>query len=207
MLVPIVRAYLRASTDDQDANRARGALKAFAKERGVRIVAWYTENASGAKGDRTELARLIADSEPGDVLLVEQVDRLTRLNKANWDQLKAAIKTAGLRVVAVDLPTSYAALTASSDDDFTGRMLDAVNSMLLDMAAAMSRKDYEDRRRRQAEGIEKARERGAYKGRPVNQELHNRILELRSAGFSYRKTAEMLGCGVSTVQRAVKQRS
>ena len=30
-----VRAYLRASTDDQDANRARGQLQAFAADRGL----------------------------------------------------------------------------------------------------------------------------------------------------------------------------
>ena len=44
-----VRAYLRASTDDQDANRARDQLKAFAAERGLSIAAWYVENESGAK--------------------------------------------------------------------------------------------------------------------------------------------------------------
>ena len=44
-----VRAYLRASTDDQDANRARDQLKAFAAERGLSVAAWYVENESGAK--------------------------------------------------------------------------------------------------------------------------------------------------------------
>ena len=34
-----VRGYLRASTDDQDANRARSELKAFAAERGLSIAA------------------------------------------------------------------------------------------------------------------------------------------------------------------------
>ena len=44
-----VRAYLRASTDDQDASRARDQLKAFAAERGLSVAAWYVENESGAK--------------------------------------------------------------------------------------------------------------------------------------------------------------
>jgi DNA invertase Pin-like site-specific DNA recombinase len=44
-----VRAYLRASTNEQDANRARDQLKAFAVERGLEIVAWYVEDESGAK--------------------------------------------------------------------------------------------------------------------------------------------------------------
>lgn len=125
-----IRAYLRASTNDQNANRARSSLNAFVAERGGKVAAWYTENASGTQVERTELSRLIDDAQYGDVLLVEQVDRLTRLTKADWSRLKSAIQSAGLRVVSLDLPTSHSALRASPNDDFTGRMLDAVNSML-----------------------------------------------------------------------------
>lgn len=200
-----IRAYLRASTEDQNASRARVALETFATDKGTEVASWYVENASGTSADRSELARLIDDARPGDVLLVEQVDRLTRLAKADWDRLKAAIQSAGIRVVSLDLPTSHAAMTVSASDDFTGRMLDAVNAMLLDMLAAVARKDYEDRRRRQAEGIQKAKQQGAYKGRPVDRDMHRRVIELRSQGMSIRKTADLLGCGVSTVQRAEKR--
>ncbi|WP_311946886.1 recombinase family protein [Halomonas piscis] len=200
-----IRAYLRASTDDQNASRARNTLSAFVEEKGLKVAAWYTENASGTKVDRTELSRLIGDAQYGDVLLVEQVDRLTRLSKPDWDRLKGAIQSAGLRVVSLDLPTSHAALNMSTGDDFTGRMLDAVNSMLMDMLAAVAHKDWEDRRRRQRQGIEQAKREGRYKGRPVNEEVHARILELRRHGLSIRKTADIVGCGVSTVQRAEKR--
>jgi DNA invertase Pin-like site-specific DNA recombinase len=71
-----VRAYLRASTDQQDATCARDQLEAFAAERGLTIAAWYMENESGASLARPELFRLLNDSQPGDVLLVVQVDRL-----------------------------------------------------------------------------------------------------------------------------------
>jgi DNA invertase Pin-like site-specific DNA recombinase len=74
-----VRAYLRASTSEQDANRAKDQLKAFVAERGLKIAACYVENESGAKLARPELFRLLADAHPGDILLVEQVDRLSRL--------------------------------------------------------------------------------------------------------------------------------
>jgi DNA invertase Pin-like site-specific DNA recombinase len=50
-----VRAYLRASTDEQDATRARAQLEAFVAERGLTIAAWYLENESGAKLARPEL--------------------------------------------------------------------------------------------------------------------------------------------------------
>ena len=58
------RAYLRASTDEQDASRARQQVETFAAERGVDVVGWYVENESGAKLTRPELFRLIADSHP-----------------------------------------------------------------------------------------------------------------------------------------------
>src|SRR3982751_3304747 len=102
-----IRAYLRASTDEQDAARARGQVEAFAAERNMQIAAWYTENESGTKLDRPELFRLLSDAHPGDVLLVEQVDRLSRLKKDDWDALKVQLATRKVRVVALDLPTSW----------------------------------------------------------------------------------------------------
>ena len=73
------RSYLRASTDEQDASRAREQIETFAAERRIAIVGTYVENESGAKLARPELFRLIANSRPGDVVLIEQVDRLSRL--------------------------------------------------------------------------------------------------------------------------------
>ncbi|MDO6789253.1 recombinase family protein [Cobetia marina] len=204
--MPSIRAYLRASTADQDANRARGALESFCAEHGRQVVSWYTENESGATASRTELQRLLADAHRGDVVLVEQVDRLTRLSRTDWDSLKAAMQDAGLRVVSIDLPTSHAAMRSTeAGDGFTDRMLDAVNAMLMDMLAAVSRKDYEDRRRRQAEGIEKAQQEGRFKGRQPDLKMHGKILELRRQGNSIRKTADLLGCSPATVQRAEKR--
>ena len=99
-----VRAYLRASTKEQDANRAKTDLSKFAQERGLKVAAYYKENESGASLKRPELFKLLSDCQPGDVLLVEQVDRLSRLNAADWDKLKAELLARQVRVVALDLP-------------------------------------------------------------------------------------------------------
>src|ERR1700688_2593868 len=74
-----------------------------------------------------------------------------------------------IRVVALDLPTSCM-MAAKATDEFTGRMFEAINGMLLDMLAAVARKDYDDRRRRQAQGQAKAKLEGRYKGRPEDAE-------------------------------------
>lgn len=198
----MIRAYLRASTNEQDASRAKDQLKAFAAENGQRVASWYVENESGSTLQRPELFRLLGDCEAGDILLIEQVDRLSRLNEVDWQKLRAELKTKGVLVVALDLPTSHQSMQpARKGDDFTTRMLTAINDMLLDMLAAVARKDYEDRRRRQAQGIEKAKADGAYKGRATDEALHSRIAELLKAGMSIRKVADLLKCSTNTVQR------
>ncbi|MFV3412237.1 recombinase family protein [Pseudomonas sp. NY15436] len=201
----MIRAYLRASTAEQDASRAKAQLREFAAQHGQRIASHYIENESGATLQRPELFRLLADSEPGDVLLVEQVDRLARLSEPDWAKLRAELQAKGVLVVALDLPTSHQAMQSTkAGDDFTERMLSAINTMLLDMLAAVARKDYEDRRRRQAQGIEKAKAQGAYKGRQTDAELHRRIAELLADGKSVRGVADLLGCSTNTVQRVKK---
>lgn len=194
-----VRTYLRASTSEQDASRARDALEQFAAEHGQHIACEYLENESGAKADRPELLRLLKDAKKGDVLLIESIDRLSRLPADDWQKLKAAIDSKGLRIVALDLPTSHQGIADTKGDEFTGRMLAAINSMLVDMMAAIARKDYEQRRERQAQGIEKAKAEGRYKGRPVDADLHKRVRELLAAGLGVRATARHAGCSTTTV--------
>lgn len=201
-----IRAYLRASTDDQDAGRARADLEGFASERGLRVASWYVENESGARLDRPELFRLIKDAHLGDVLLVEQVDRLSRLTSDDWETLKAKLAEKRIRVVALDLPTSWQAAKAGELDDTTQAILDAVNRMLLDMLAAVARKDYTDRRRRQAQGIEKAKTQGLYQGRRADTARHAAIAEMLDRGMSWSQVCTATGASRSTVKRVVDGR-
>lgn len=196
-----IRAYLRASTDEQDAGRARATIEQFTSSHNKVIASEYVENVSGATADRPELLRLLKDARKGDVLLVESIDRLSRLPVDDWHKLKAAIDAKGLRIVAIDLPTSHQGLRDTKGDEFTDRMLGAINSMLVEMMAAIARKDYEQRRERQAQGIEKAKAEGKYQGRPVNADLHKRVTELLNAGLGIRATARHAGCSTTTVLR------
>lgn len=201
----MIRAYLRASTTDQDAQRARESLDTFAREQGHPVASWYAENRSGATTDRPELRRLLSDALPGDVLLVESIDRLSRLPGDAWRTLRTEIEAKGLRVVALDLPTSHVAMTAREGDEFTGRMLDAVNGMMLDMMAAIARKDYEQRRQRQAQGIAKAKAAGKYKGRPPNKGLRDTISKALAGGLGVREIARVLNCSPATVSSVKKE--
>lgn len=197
--------YLRASTKSQDAKRAQKRMKAFAEDNGHRVAAWYIENESGASLQRPELMRMLDDADTGDVILIEQVDRLSRLSEDDWGALKTIINAKQLAVVSLDLPTSQMALTDKSGNDFQGAMLRAINGMMLDMLAAISRKDYEDRRRRQREGIDKAKAEGKFHGRRADEDLHLVIMTLRKSGKSLADVSRISGASLSTVNRVCKK--
>jgi DNA invertase Pin-like site-specific DNA recombinase len=197
------RAYLRASSQEQDAQRAREQVEAFAGERGLPVVGTYVESESGAKLARPELFRLLADSKPGDVLLVEQVDRLSRLTDSDWRKLRAELDAKQVRVVALDLPTSWQ--LATPGDEFTARMFAALNATMLDMLAAVARKDYDDRRRRQAQGVAKAKAAGAYRGRPEDTERNAGIAAMMRSGLSWTAIQAATGCSRATIAKVAKR--
>ena len=95
-------------------------------------------------------------------------------------------------------------LTAPADD-FTARMFAAVNSMMLDVLAAVARKDYEDRRRRQAQGQAKAKAEGKYKGRAENTARNDGIAAMLRSGASWSTIQAATGCSRATVAKIAKR--
>ncbi|MBS0045157.1 recombinase family protein [Shewanella sp. M16] len=197
-----IRAYLRASTKEQDSSRAKPELIAFAKAHHVKITTFYQENVSGNAPDRPELNRLIEEATEGDILLIEKMDRLSRLPWETWQSLKAKIASKGIIIVIADQPQTHSALTAN--DVNSGFIQKALTNFMIDLAAGMARDDYETRRVRQAQGIAKAKAEGkTWGGQNKDEKLHQAILTHLQT-MSIRKTAEILGCSVSTVQRVKK---
>jgi DNA invertase Pin-like site-specific DNA recombinase len=199
----LTRIYLRASTSSQDAERARAQVEAFAAEHGLTIAATYVENESGASLARPELFRLLGDSKPGDILLIEQVDRLSRLSASDWLKLRSELDARQIRVVALDLPTSWQ--LADTKDEFISRMFGAINGMMLDMLAAVARKDYDDRRRRAAQGIAKAKAEGRYKGRPENVSRNAGIGAMLRGGASWSAIQKATGCSRATINKIARR--
>ncbi|WP_429163189.1 recombinase family protein [Aeromonas media] len=197
-----VYAYLRASTDEQDATRAKSSLEEFATDKDLSVSAWFVENESGASLQRPKLFQLLEVAQAGDVLLIEQVDRLSRLSADDWGKLRKILTEKGIKVVALDLPTSHVMTTQG--DEFTTRMFTAINSMMLDMLAAVARKDYTDRRRRQAQGITKAKAEGKFKGRQPDTVLRDNVMKLLEKGMSYTEISEITGAARSTISRIKK---
>ncbi|MCY1426425.1 hypothetical protein D9M71_422450 [compost metagenome] len=199
--------YLRASTKDQDASRAKVALELFAIEKGLNIVGVYAENISGTKLNRPELLALLDTAESGDVLLVESVDRLSRLSQADWDTLKATIKAKGLRLVVADLPTSHMLVEAKG---ITGQIMDVINNMLIDLMATMARLDQEKRVERIKQGLENKKAADPEwkpKGKGKNTAKWDEVRSLmqKHPTMSADQIAKLAECGVATVYRIKRE--
>ncbi|WP_336720583.1 recombinase family protein [Acinetobacter soli] len=194
------RVYVRASIKDQDAERALYDLKKFALSIEVDIKE-YVENELGTKLDRPILNKLLDDSSNGDTLLVESVDRLSRLSQNDFEVLKGRIKEKGLKLVVADLPTTH--MLVNSTDNITSSILSLVNNMLIDLLATMARLDNDKRRERIKQGLE----RSGYKatGKKADIAKHARIKELNNKGLTKEEIAKAVGCGIATVYRVIKE--
>lgn len=195
-----IRIYVRASTRDQDAERALDDLKQFASTiHGVAVE--YVENVSGTKLDRPVLNKLLADAENGDTLLVESVDRLSRLKQEEFEVLKGRIKEKGLKLVVADLPTTHVLL--NTDDTITSSILNLVNNLLIDLLATMARLDNDKRIERIKQGLE----RSGYKpsGKKADTAKHERIKQLLDTGhMTKEEIAKAVDVGIATVYRVLK---
>ena len=195
------RIYVRASTKEQDAERALDSLRAFAVGLGHNITE-YIENHTGTKLERPQLNKLLDESKDGDILLVESVDRLSRLTQDDFSTLKQRIKDKGLRLIVQDLPTTHALINAT--DDITNAVLTVINDMLIDLLATMARLDNDKRKERIKQGLA----RSGYKpsGKKANEEKHKRILELAASGtMTKEEIANAVKVGIATVYRVLKE--
>ena len=193
-----VRIYVRASTKDQDAKRALSDLIIFGKSYDD-SYAEYIENYSGTKLNRPALNKLLDDANQGDILLVESVDRLSRLSQDDFGVLKQRIKDKGLRLVVADLPTTH-----KINDGMTGEILNVVNNMLIDLLATMAKLDNDKRRERIKQGL--ARSGYIPSGKKANTAKHKRILELDNQNnMTKEEVANAVGVGVATVYRVIRE--
>jgi DNA invertase Pin-like site-specific DNA recombinase len=190
------RIYVRASTKDQSAERALDDLINFAKDYSEIYVS-YIENFSGTKLDRPVLTKLLDEAQQGDMLLVESVDRLSRLSQDDFSILKQRIKDKGLRLVVADLPTTHA-----QQNGMTGEILRVINDMLIDLLATMAKLDNDKRKERIKQGL--ARSGYQPKGKKADIAKHDRIKALNSKNLTKEEIAKAVGCGVATVYRVLR---
>ncbi|HHQ2874687.1 TPA: recombinase family protein [Pseudomonas aeruginosa] len=197
-VLKVARVYLRVSTDAQDLERQEGIIEG-ARAAGYYVAGVYCEKASGARPDRPELLRMVADLQPGEVVIAEKIDRISRLPLVEAERLVASIRAKGAKL-AVPGVVDLSELAAEAQG-VAKVVLESVQDMLLKLALQMARDDYEDRRERQRQGIKLAKDAGKYRGRRADPKRRAQVIALRRSGHSITRTAELSGYSPAQVKR------
>lgn len=192
--------YVRASTKEQDAERVLNDLIQFSEQL-TSSYEVFSENISGTKLDRPALNSLMSKASEGDILLVESIDRLSRLSQADFEILKNKIKAKGLKLVVMDLPTTHQ--LSRNANDVTDAVMGVINNLLIDLFATMARLDNDKRKERIKQGLARV----GYKptGKKANTIKHAQIKRhLADAKLTKEEIAKLVDCGVATVYRVAK---
>ena len=97
----------------------------------------------------------------GDTLIVKSLDRLSR-NKCDIKNELQFFKDNGIRLKVIDLPTTMMELPEGQEWVF-----EMVNNILIEVLGTIAEQERETIRKRQAEGIEAAKQKGKTLGRPA----------------------------------------
>lgn len=174
--------YRRVSTLDQNLDRQDlGPLDKTFEEK---------LSAATAK-DRPELQSLIEFAREGDEVICWSIDRMAR----DLRDLQTIIQTLLDKDVSITFMSEKLTFSASSNDPFAKLQLHLIGAVV----------EFESHliRNRQAEGIAKAKARGAYKGRKATIDA-NKVMELKQEGLGPTKIANEMGISRISVYRALK---
>lgn len=184
--------YLRVSRSDQDPALQHDATAKLIEARGWTLVETFIDHGvSGAKARRPELNRLLERAKRGDfdVLVVYRSDRLFR-SLPNMVTTLADLAALGVAFVSVTEPFDTSTPTGK---------------LMLHLVAAFAQFERDVLIARTIDGMQAARRRGARIGRPPVVVDVGEARRLRAQGVPMRKIAARLGCGMSTIRRALRQ--
>jgi len=173
--------YRRVSTIDQNLDR---------QELGD-VEKVFEEKISGKDKNRSALNELIQFVREGDVIVIYSIDRLAR----DLRDLQSIIQELNDKGATVEFVSER--LTFSGADD-------PFSKLQLQMMGAFAEFERNIIKKRQAEGIAKAKQRGVYKGRQRKID-DARILELTAQGHSQNQVAELMGITRMSVYRCLKK--
>ena len=190
-----IAIYARVSTADkgQDPEMQLKDLRQYASARGWEVFGEYVDKGeSGAKDRRPQLNRLMEDARKRkiDGILVWRLDRLGR-------SLKHLILTLDeLQSLGVGFVSYNENLDLTSS---TGRLM----FQLLGAFAEFERNLIKER---VVAGLANARAKGKKLGRPTKAINVEKIIELRTQGYTLRAIAEVMGVSHAFVNKTLKIR-
>ena len=176
--------YARVSTADQDLAGQKDRLE---KAGAIRI---FTDVMSGSKFGRPGLEELIDQARPGDRLCVTRLDRLGRSLK-------------DLLEIADDLKKKEIHLVSLEERIDTES---AAGELVFHVFGAIAQFERRLIIERTLDGIDAARKRGRYPGRPrLKKKTVSAVKKLIDAGMSPGEAAEHLGIGRTSAYRIARE--
>lgn len=171
--------YRRVSTIDQNLER---------QDLGE-VERVFEEKVSGKNTDRAALQEMIAFVREGDEVIVFSIDRLAR----DLRDLQSIIQMLNDKGVTITFLSERLTFTGDTDDAFS--------RLQLQLMGAFAEFERNIIRKRQAEGIAKAKARGVYQGRKKTVD-EAKIIDLKRQGKRVSEIAAALGVSRMTVYRA-----
>ena len=192
-----VYSYIRVSAIDQNESRQLLAMR----EVPVPEENIFMDKQSGKDFHRPQYQKLVKKLKPGDLLYILSIDRLGRDYEEIQNQWRALTKEKGVDIVVLDMPL----LDTRRGKDLMGTFLSDIVLQLLSFVAQNER---ETIRKRQAQGIAAARQRGVHLGRPMKQVPEDfwQVVERWSDhAISADDAAALCGMSRSTFYRRVRE--
>ena len=174
--------YARVSSSGQDLTVQLDALKSA----GCETIRQEKVSGTSTQG-RDELNTLLEFMREGDELVITRIDRLAR-SVRDLQNIVYDLNKRGINISATEQPVD----TKTS-----------IGKCFLDMLGVFAEFETNLRRERQMEGIEKAKEKGVYKGRKPSIDV-NAVKELKEKGLGASAIAKELGIGRASVYRALE---
>ena len=147
--------YVRVSSTDQNEDRQMLAMQ----EKSVPEKNIYVDKQSGRDFNRPQYQKLVKKLKPGDLLYILSIDRLGRNYEEIQRQWRVLTKDIGIDICVIDMPL----LDTRNGKDLMGTFIADLVLQILSFVAENERVNI---KKRQAEGIAAAKQKGVRFGRP-----------------------------------------
>ena len=167
--------YIRTSTIDQNLDRQKQIMK----DNNVELL--FSEQESGKDTNRPILNDMLNSIRTNDEIVIASLDRLSR-NYKDLKEIIQMIRDKGSTLTIVDAPFLNFNTGNSTLDT-------AMFDILLSLLGYIAQNEREKILERQRQGIEQAKKRGVYNGRPLKYHANSKNSQDR---FIYESVVSML---------------